>query len=60
MSRNSSAKYYQDNKKRLQKRLVNDKVKKKKKGKQKYGRERYENLSEEEKQKLVEYRKRYY
>ena len=34
MSRNSSAKYYQDNKKRLQKRLVNDKVKKKKKGKQ--------------------------
>ena len=62
MSKNSSAKYYQNNKERLQKNLVKDiKVflKKKKKKKRQYGRERYKNLQEDEKQKLVEYRKSY-
>ena len=34
--------------------------KKKKKKKQEYGCERYENLTEDENQKLVEYRKKYY
>ena len=61
MSKNSSAKYYQDNKERLQKKLVKDiKVflKKKKKKKRQYGPERYEKLSEDEKQKLVAYRKK--
>ena len=33
---------------------------KKKKRKQQYGRERYKNLSEYQKQKLIEYRKKYY
>ena len=33
---------------------------KKKKRKQQYGHERYKNLSEYQKQKLVEYRKKYY
>ena len=35
-------------------------LKKKKKKKQQYGRECYKNLSEDEKQKLVEYRKKFY
>ena len=35
-------------------------LKKKKKKKQQYGRECYKNPSEDEKQKLVEYRKKYY
>ena len=54
------AKYYQENKERLQKKLVKDiKVflRKKKEKKQQYGRERYKNLSEDEKQNLAEYRK---
>ena len=61
MSKKLSAKYYQENKERLQKKLVKDIkmfLKKKKKKKQQYGRERYKNLSEDEKQKLVEYRKK--
>ena len=56
MSKKLSAKYYQDNKERLQKNLVKDiKVfpEKKKKKKPQYGRERYKNLLEDEKQKLV-------
>ena len=59
MPKNLIAKSYQKNKKRLQKKLVKD-IKiflKKKKKKQQYGCERYKNLSEEKKQKLVEYRK---
>ena len=42
--------------------LKNNKIflKKKKKTKQQYGSERYKNISENEKQKLVDYRKRYY
>ena len=47
MSKKLSAKCYQENKKRLQK-------------KRQYGLERYKNLSEDEKQKPVEYRKKYY
>ena len=61
MSKKLSAKYYQENKERLQKKLVKDIkmfLKKKKKKKQQYGPERYKNPSEDEKQKLVEYRKK--
>ena len=55
-SKDSSAKYYQAKKERLLKKPVKDiKVflKKKKKKKQQYGGERYKNLSEDEKQKLI-------
>ena len=63
MSKNLSAKYYQENKERLQKTLVKDikifLTKKKKKSNN-----MVENgtkiISETEKQKLVEYRKKYY
>ena len=61
MSKNLSAKYYQENKERLQKKLVkNIKIflKKKKKKKQQYDNECYKNLSQDEKYKLVEYRKK--
>ena len=61
MFKKLSAKYYQENKERLQKKLVKDIkmfLKKKKKKKQQYGRERYKNLSEDEKQKLADYRKK--
>ena len=54
------AKYYQENKERLQKKLVKDIkifLRKKKEKKQQYGRERYKNLSEDEKQNLAEHRK---
>ena len=44
MSKKLSAKYYQENKKRLQEKA----------------RERYQNLSEDQKQKLVKYRKKHY
>ena len=60
MSKNVSAKYYQENKEKLQKKVVKDiKVflKKKKKKKRQYGCEHYKNLSENEKNKLVEYKK---
>ena len=64
MSENSSAKYYQDNKERLQKKFVKDIIaflkKKMQQKKQQYGRERYKNLPKDEKQKLVRYRKKYY
>ena len=54
-------KYYQENKERLQKKLVKDiKTFLKKKKKQQHGRERYKNLSEGEKNNLVEYRKKFY
>ena len=59
MSKDSLAKYFQNNKERLQKKLVKD-IKvflKKKKKKKQYGRGQYKNLLEDEKQKLVEYRK---
>ena len=51
MSKNLSAKYYQKNNERLKKKLAKDK--------RQYGRERYKNFSEGEKQKLVEYRKKH-
>ena len=57
MSKNSSAKYYQENKERLQKKFF---LKKKKKNNSSIGHERYKNLPEDEKQKLFEYRKQYY
>ena len=63
MPKNLSAKFYQENKERLQKKLVKDIktfLKKKKKKKQQYGCERYKNLAEGEKEKLVEDRKEYY
>ena len=53
MSPNFSAKYYQSNKERLQKNIVKD-------SKRQYCCERYKNLSEDEKSKLVEYRKKYF
>ena len=61
---NSSAKYYQHNKERLQKRTceryqrLSNKEKENKK--QQYGREQYKILPEDEKQKLDEYRRKYY
>ena len=55
MSKNLSLKYFLENKERLQK---NIKIfLKKKKKKRQYGRERYKNLSEDQKQKVAEYRK---
>ena len=54
-----SAKYYQENKERLNKSLWWKCFYRRKK-KQQYGWERYKNFSEDGKQKLVEYRKKYY
>ena len=63
MSKNSLAKYYHKNNKRLvkkaQKRYQNLSKEEKEK-KEQYGHQCYKNLSEHEKQKLVEYRKKYY
>ena len=63
MSKNLSAKYYQENKERLQKKALerhqNLSAEEKEKKRQ-YGRQRYKNLSEDEKNQLVEYRKRYH
>ena len=53
-----SAKYYKENKERLNKKLVMKIFLQKKKKKQHYGRERYKNLSEDGK--LAEYRRKYY
>ena len=52
MSTNSSAKYYEDSK-NFSKEEEEEKQKQ-------YGCERYKNLSKDEKQKLVEYRRKYY
>ena len=63
MSKNLSAKCYQEHKEGLQKKLVKDtKISSKKKKKvwersERYGFERYKNISEDEKQKLLEYTK---
>ena len=59
MSEDSSAKYNQDNKERLQKELVKNSNFFLQKKKQQYGRERYKNISEDEKLKVIEYRKEY-
>ena len=56
MSKTSSLKYYQENKERLKKKLMEDIkiiLKKKKKKKQQYGCECYKNLSENEKKGLL-------
>ena len=59
ISKESSSKYDQDNKERLQNKLVKDiKVFLKKKKKKVIIRERYKNLSKNEKRKLVEYKKK--
>ena len=63
MSETLSAKYYQENKERLQKKArekYQNPSKEEKEKRQQYGRESYKNISEDEKQKLVEYRKKYY
>ena len=64
ISKDSSAKYHQNNKERLEKKnLVKDiKVflRKKKKKEWQNGLEQYKSLQEDEKQKLAEYRKKYY
>ena len=63
ITKNLSAKYYQENKKKLQK-IARERYqnlsKEQKEKKQQNGCESYKNLSEVEKQKLVEYRKKYY
>ena len=53
MSKDLSTKHYQENKERLQKKLAKEK-------KEPHGREHYKNLQERQKQKLFEYRKKYY
>ena len=62
MSKNLSAKYYQENKERLQKKArerYQNLSKEEKEKKRQYGRERYKSLPENEKQKLGEDRKKY-
>ena len=62
MSKNLSAKHYQDNIERLQKRVrerYQNLSKEEEEKKRQYGRERSRNLSEDEKNKLVECRKKY-
>ena len=63
MSKTLSAKYYQENVERLQKKLVKDIkifLNKKMKKKWQYGCERYKNISENGKDKLAECIKKYY
>ena len=63
MSKYLSAKYYQENKERLQKKAhegYQNRSKQVKGRKRQCSRERYKNLSEDEKNKLVEYRKKCY
>ena len=62
MSKNSSAKYYRENKAYKKKlvRVITAFLKKKIKKKQQYGYEWYKNVPKDEKHNLVEYRKNYY
>ena len=63
MSKTLSAKYYQENKERLQKKareVYQNLSKDEKEKKWEYGCERFKNLSENEQLKFVEYRKKYY
>ena len=63
MSKNSSAKYYQENKERPQRKAhkrYQSLSKKDKEKKWQYACELYKNLPQDEKQKLVEHRKKYY
>ena len=60
MPKNSSAKYYQKNKERLQKRVCESYQNLSKEEKKvEYGHEQRENLPKDEKQSLDEYRKKY-
>ena len=59
MFKDLSAKYYQNNKERLQKKVHERYLsKEEKERKQQYDREPYKNLPEDEKQKPVKYRKK--
>ena len=62
MSKTLSAKYYQENKERLQKKKLTIDIKiflkREKEKKQQHGSECYKNLTEGEKQRFVEYRKK--
>ena len=60
MFKNSSAKYYQKNKETFQKTLVKgiDLSVENENKKNQHGRERYSNFPEDEKQRLIEYRKK--
>ena len=63
MSKDASTKYYQNNHQRLQEKYrkkYQSPFWRKKKKKQQFGCELYENLPEDEKQRKVEYRKKYY
>ena len=61
MSKIKSVKYYQDNKGKLQRSACERcQSPSKEEKKQQYGRERYKNLLEDDKQKLVEKRKKYH
>ena len=63
MSKNSSAKYYQENEERPQRKAhkrYRSLSKKDKEKKWQYACELYKNLPQDEKQKLVEHRKKYY
>ena len=63
MSKDLSAKYYQNNKESLQKKTCKgyqSLSKEEKEKKQQYCCERYKKLPENKKQKLAEYRKKYY
>ena len=61
MSKNQSAKHYQENKEKLLKKpreRCQNLSKKQQEKKRQYGCERYKNVSEDEENKLVEYRKK--
>ena len=63
MFKDSSAKYYQNNKERLQKKACEryqSLSKEEKESNQQYGCEGYKNVPEDEQQKPTEYRKKYY
>ena len=65
MFREASVKYHQKKEKRFKKAsrkilIKTSLIRKKTKSKKQYGSKQYKNLSEDEKQKLVEYRKIYY
>ena len=63
MSKDLSAKYYQNSKERLHRKSrqkYQSLSEEEKNKKREYGRERYKNLTEDEKQRLYEYRRRYY
>ena len=63
MSKDLAAKYYEDNQEKLQSKVLKDTkvfLKQKKKKNQHYGCKIYKYVPENEKQKLAEYRQKYY